>query len=54
MFLNLTTTPKIAPKGQKKLALLDPKKSIEAPNRTLLPHPKLIVYKSRFQKTFRT
>ena len=60
MFLNLTPTPKIAPKGPK-IAPKGPKKVQKRPKmwpnfkqkvRAVLPKPKLIVYIDRFQKGF--
>ena len=60
MFLNLTLTPKIAPKGPKN-SPKGPKKVQKRPKmwpnlkqkvRAVLPKPKLIVYIGRFQKSF--
>ena len=59
MFLNLTPTPKIAPKDQK-IAPKGPKKCKGGPKcgqikkkvRAVLPKPKLIDYISKFQKCF--
>ena len=60
MFLNLTPTPKIAPKDKKK-SPEGPKKVQKRPKmwpnlkqkvRAVLPKPKLIVYIGRSQKSF--
>ena len=59
MFLNLTPTPKIAPKDQK-IAPKGPKKckrpkmwpNLKQKVKAVLPKPKLIVYISRSPKKF--
>ena len=62
MFLNLTPTPKIAPKDQK-IAPKDPKKVQKRPKmwpnlkqkiKAVLPKPKLIVFTGRSQKSIQT
>ena len=60
MFLNLTSTPKIAPKGPKNSPKGPQKSAKEAPNvaelkqkdRTVLTKAKLSIYIGRSQKSF--
>ena len=47
--MDLTPTPKIAPKGPKR-----PQKEPNEKNRAVIQKPKLIVYIGRFQKSFLT
>ena len=52
MYLNLTSTPKIAPKGPKRAKKAPNLAKVKAKNRALLPKPKEIVYVSRLGNFF--
>ena len=52
MFLNLTSTPKIAPKGLKRAKRPKIWPNEKQTDRAVLPKQKLIVYICRFQKCF--
>ena len=52
MFLNLTPSPKIAPKSPKRAKRPNIWPNEKQKDRAVLPKQKLIVYISRFQKCF--